>query len=154
MSLLLGSLSSCDEFIATFHSRGLRPETVCPCACSPEGLTVSVRRPGRVGAGSSGRGVLSMAALSCGVIRVDLENSLTSLTIQVCDIVNSYLYGLSESGQFSDAVKCLNASRTYQVKQNAALQGYVVLGTYSGQTSTPWGFISLRLFFYGGLRFR
>ncbi|XP_022703554.1 disco-interacting protein 2-like isoform X2 [Varroa jacobsoni] len=78
------SLSSCDEFIATFHSRGLRPETVCPCACSPEGLTVSVRRPGRVGAGSSGRGVLSMAALSCGVIRVDLENSLTSLTIQDC----------------------------------------------------------------------
>lgn len=89
-NLASGSLSSCDEFIATFHSRGLRPETVCPCACSPEGLTVSVRRPGRVGAGSSGRGVLSMAALSCGVIRVDLENSLTSLTIQVSLLVPSW----------------------------------------------------------------
>lgn len=39
-------------------------------------------RPGRTGLGSSGRGVLSMSALSYGVVRVDQENSLTSLTLQ------------------------------------------------------------------------
>lgn len=39
-----GSLSSCDQFISVFHSRGLRPDAVCPCAASPEGLTVAVRR--------------------------------------------------------------------------------------------------------------
>ncbi|EEC00690.1 disco-interacting protein, putative, partial [Ixodes scapularis] len=78
------SLSSCDQFISVFHSRGLHPDAVCPCAASAEALTVAVRRPGRVGAGASGRGVLSMAALSYGVIRVDMENSLTSLTLQDC----------------------------------------------------------------------
>lgn len=41
-------------------------------------------RPGRAGAGTTGRGVLSMSALSYGVIRVDQENSLTSLTLQDC----------------------------------------------------------------------
>lgn len=41
-------------------------------------------RPGRSGIGSTGRGVLSMSALSYGVIRVDQENSLTSLTLQDC----------------------------------------------------------------------
>ncbi|XP_035213720.1 disco-interacting protein 2 homolog A-like isoform X1 [Stegodyphus dumicola] len=79
------SLSSCDQFISVFHSRGLRPDAVCPCAASPEGLTVSVRRPGQIlGPVSCGRGVLSMSALSYGVIRVDQENSLTSLTLQDC----------------------------------------------------------------------
>lgn len=38
------SLSSCDQFINVFHSRGLRPDAVCPCAASPEGLTVAIRR--------------------------------------------------------------------------------------------------------------
>lgn len=37
-----------------------------------------------LGAVSCGRGVLSMSALSYGVIRVDQENSLTSLTLQDC----------------------------------------------------------------------
>ncbi|XP_055926372.1 disco-interacting protein 2-like isoform X4 [Argiope bruennichi] len=79
------SLSSCDQFISVFHSRGLRPDAVCPCAASPEGLTVSIRRPGQIlGPVSCGRGVLSMSALSYGVIRVDQENSLTSLTLQDC----------------------------------------------------------------------
>lgn len=42
-------------------------------------------RPGQMlGAVSCGRGVLSMSALSYGVIRVDQENSLTSLTLQDC----------------------------------------------------------------------
>ena len=35
-------------------------------------------------ASASGRGVLSMQALSYGVVRVDNENSLTSLTLQDC----------------------------------------------------------------------
>ncbi|XP_076304246.1 disco-interacting protein 2 homolog C-like isoform X3 [Tachypleus tridentatus] len=78
------SLSSCDQFMSVFHSRGLRPEAVCPCAATEECLTVAIRRPGQTGPGSSGRGVLSMSALSYGVIRVDQENSLTSLTLQDC----------------------------------------------------------------------
>ena len=41
-----------------------------------------IRRAGRTGVGNSGRGVLSMSALSHGVVRVDNENSLTSLTLQ------------------------------------------------------------------------
>jgi acyl-CoA synthetase (AMP-forming)/AMP-acid ligase II len=45
---------------------------------------VSVRRPGREGVNATGRGVLSMAGLSYGVVRVDAENSLTSLTLQDC----------------------------------------------------------------------
>lgn len=44
---------------------------------------MSLRRPGRAGA-ATGRGVLSMAGLSHGVVRVDQENSLTSLTLQDC----------------------------------------------------------------------
>ena len=41
-------------------------------------------RPGRTGANASGRGVLSMQGLGHGVVRVDSENSLTSLTLQDC----------------------------------------------------------------------
>ncbi|KAK9688277.1 AMP-binding enzyme [Popillia japonica] len=78
------SLSSCDQFLTVFQSKGLRPDAICPCASSSEVLTVSVRRPGRAGANSTGRGVLSMQGLSYGVVRVDQENSLTSLTLQDC----------------------------------------------------------------------
>ena len=78
------SLSSCDQFLSVFQSKGLRPDAVCPCAASAEGLTVSVRRPGREGSSATGRGVLSMGGLSYGVVRVDQENSLTSLTLQDC----------------------------------------------------------------------
>lgn len=90
------SLSSCDQFIATFQSRGLRPEVLCPCAGSSETGMLSLRRyfmmiceylciifrPNRLTPGSSGRGILSMAALSHSVVRVDQENSLQSLTLQ------------------------------------------------------------------------
>nr|MBE5725456.1 DISCO interacting protein 2 [Cucujiformia] len=78
------SLSSCDQFLSVFQSKGLRPDAICPCASSSECLTVSVRRPGRAGVNSTGRGVLSMQGLSFGVVRVDQENSLTSLTLQDC----------------------------------------------------------------------
>lgn len=43
-----------------------------------------VYRPGRAGVNATGRGVLSMSGLSYGVVRVDQENSLTSLTLQDC----------------------------------------------------------------------
>lgn len=106
------SLSSCDQFLSVFQTKGkynkiitlishtvvfrftcftmyllysgLRPDAICPCASSPECLTVSVRRPGRSGVNATGRGVLSMSGLSYGVVRVDQENSLTSLTLQDC----------------------------------------------------------------------
>lgn len=38
------SLSSCDQFLAVFQAKGLRPDALCPCASSSECLTVSVRR--------------------------------------------------------------------------------------------------------------
>ena len=44
---------------------------------------MALRRPGRTGGATTGRGVLSMQGLSYGVVRVDSENSLTSLTLQV-----------------------------------------------------------------------
>lgn len=81
------SLSSCDQFLSVFQPKGLRPDAICPCATSSEAFTVSLRRPGRgIGFSQSatGRGVLSMAALSHGVVRVDSEDSLTSLTLQDC----------------------------------------------------------------------
>lgn len=83
------SLSSCDQFLSVFQSKGLRADAICPCASSSEAFTVSLRRPGRSTSGyntaaATGRGVLSMAALSHGVVRVDSEDSLTSLTLQDC----------------------------------------------------------------------
>lgn len=39
-----GSISSCDAFLNVFQSRGLRPEVICPCASSPEAMTVAIRR--------------------------------------------------------------------------------------------------------------
>ncbi|VDL81787.1 unnamed protein product, partial [Nippostrongylus brasiliensis] len=76
------SLSSCDQFAATFAAHGLRAEAMCPCSGSSETGTISLRKRTSSGSGSSGRGILSMAALSHSVVRVDKENSLTSLTLQ------------------------------------------------------------------------
>ncbi|KAK5969308.1 Disco-interacting protein 2 C [Trichostrongylus colubriformis] len=76
------SLSSCDQFAATFAAHGLRSEAMCPCSGSSETGTISLRKRSAAGSGSSGRGILSMAALSHSVVRVDKENSLTSLTLQ------------------------------------------------------------------------
>lgn len=85
------SLSSCDQFLSVFSAKGLRSDAICPCASSSEIFTVSLRRPGRTNlayntqnTATTGRGVLSMAALSHGVVRVDSEDSLTSLTLQDC----------------------------------------------------------------------
>ncbi|KAM4604633.1 disco-interacting protein 2 homolog C isoform 1-T1 [Polymixia lowei] len=76
------SISSCDAFLNVFQSKGLKPEVVCPCASSPEALTVAIRRPTEETVPPPGRGVLSMQGLSHGVIRVDSEEKLSVLTLQ------------------------------------------------------------------------
>lgn len=45
-SFTSGSISSCDAFLNVFQSKGLRQEVICPCASSPEALTVAIRRYG------------------------------------------------------------------------------------------------------------
>uniref|UniRef100_A0A3Q3WZJ9 DMAP1-binding domain-containing protein n=1 Tax=Mola mola TaxID=94237 RepID=A0A3Q3WZJ9_MOLML len=72
------SISSCDAFLNVFQSKGLKSEVICPCASSPEALTVAIRRYTT----PPGRGVLSMQDLSHGVIRVDSEEKLSVLTLQ------------------------------------------------------------------------
>lgn len=44
VSCSLGSVSSCDAFLNVFQSHGLKPEVICPCATSPEAMTVAIRR--------------------------------------------------------------------------------------------------------------
>lgn len=44
LHLFSGSVSSCDAFLNVFQSHGLKPEVICPCATSPEALTVAIRR--------------------------------------------------------------------------------------------------------------
>uniref|UniRef100_A0A3B3CIE2 Disco interacting C n=1 Tax=Oryzias melastigma TaxID=30732 RepID=A0A3B3CIE2_ORYME len=77
-----GSISSCDAFLNVFQTKGLKPEVICPCASSPEALTVAIQRPVEEGTTPPGRGVLSMQGLSHGVIRVDSEEKLSVLTLQ------------------------------------------------------------------------
>uniref|UniRef100_A0A7N8WSJ1 Disco interacting C n=1 Tax=Mastacembelus armatus TaxID=205130 RepID=A0A7N8WSJ1_9TELE len=76
------SISSCDAFLNVFQSKGLKPEVICPCASSPEALTVAIRRPLEEGSTPPARGILSMQGLSHGVIRVDTEEKLSVLTLQ------------------------------------------------------------------------
>nr|CAH8824646.1 unnamed protein product [Trichobilharzia regenti] len=101
------SLNSCDSFVQKFRPRGFCPEAICPSAGSSETLTLCLRRPphqsnsamnsvnGKIGtnlrsdsltstAPSSVRGVISIHSLTYGVVRVDTEDSLTSLTLQDC----------------------------------------------------------------------
>uniref|UniRef100_A0AAZ3NY52 DMAP1-binding domain-containing protein n=1 Tax=Oncorhynchus tshawytscha TaxID=74940 RepID=A0AAZ3NY52_ONCTS len=63
-------------------SKGLRSEVICPCASSPEALTVAIRRPVEDSSQPPGRGVLSMQGLSYSVVRVDTEERLSVLTVQ------------------------------------------------------------------------
>ncbi|KAF7260828.1 hypothetical protein EG68_01624, partial [Paragonimus skrjabini miyazakii] len=106
------SLNACDSFVQKFRSRGFQAEAVCPTAGSPETLTVCLRRPplnhAAFGTASNGklfpnglhntsvggapmgpasaavRGVISIHSLTYSVVRVDSEDSLTSLTLQDC----------------------------------------------------------------------
>uniref|UniRef100_A0A8C1WYV6 Disco-interacting protein 2 homolog Ba n=1 Tax=Cyprinus carpio TaxID=7962 RepID=A0A8C1WYV6_CYPCA len=77
-----GSVSSCDAFLNVFQSHGLKPEMICPCASSPEAMTVAIRRPGTQSAPLPARAILSMAGLSHGVIRVNTEDKNSALTVQ------------------------------------------------------------------------
>uniref|UniRef100_A0A8C9VD86 Disco interacting B n=1 Tax=Scleropages formosus TaxID=113540 RepID=A0A8C9VD86_SCLFO len=76
------SVSSCDAFLNVFQSHGLKPEVICPCAASPEAMTVAIRRPGVPGAPLPARAILSMWGLSHGVIRVNTEDKNSALTVQ------------------------------------------------------------------------
>uniref|UniRef100_A0AAR2JHB6 DMAP1-binding domain-containing protein n=1 Tax=Pygocentrus nattereri TaxID=42514 RepID=A0AAR2JHB6_PYGNA len=77
------SISSCDAFLNVFQSMGLRSEVICPCASSPEALTVALRSfTPKSPLIPMGRGVLSMTGLSHGVIRVDTGEKLSVLTLQ------------------------------------------------------------------------
>ncbi|XP_051562774.1 disco-interacting protein 2 homolog B-A-like isoform X5 [Myxocyprinus asiaticus] len=76
------SVSSCDAFLNVFQAYGLKPEVVCPCATSPEAMTVAIRRPGVPGAPLPARAVLSMSGLSHGIIRVNTEDKNSALTVQ------------------------------------------------------------------------
>ncbi|XP_023646418.1 disco-interacting protein 2 homolog B-A isoform X1 [Paramormyrops kingsleyae] len=76
------SVSSCDAFLSVFQSHGLKPEVICPCASSPEAMTVAIRRPGIPGAPLPARAILSMGGLSHGVIRVNTEDKNSALTVQ------------------------------------------------------------------------
>lgn len=98
------SLNACDSFVQKFRNRGFRAEAVCPAAGDSETLTLCLRRPPlsvstgttRNGNGfqqvssagmtacSAVRGVISIHCLAYGVIRVDSEDSLSSLTLQDC----------------------------------------------------------------------
>ncbi|XP_053420646.1 disco-interacting protein 2 homolog A isoform X6 [Nycticebus coucang] len=115
-----GSISSCDAFLNVFQSRGLRPEVICPCASSPEALTVAIRRPPDLGGPPPRKAVLSMNGLSYGVIRVDTEEKLSVLTVQdvgqvmpganVCVVKvegTPYLCKTDEVGEI-----CVNSSTT------------------------------------------
>ncbi|XP_004416258.1 PREDICTED: disco-interacting protein 2 homolog A isoform X3 [Odobenus rosmarus divergens] len=114
------SISSCDAFLNVFQSRGLRPEVICPCATSPEALTVAIRRPPDLGGPPPKKAVLSMNGLSFGVIRVDTEEKLSVLTVQdvgqvlpgadVCVVKiegTPYLCKTDEVGEI-----CVNSSTT------------------------------------------
>ncbi|XP_010793918.1 disco-interacting protein 2 homolog C-like [Notothenia coriiceps] len=92
------SISSCDAFLNVFQTKGLRADVICPCASSPEALTVAIRsaqhtltlsgpvdskgRPVEDSSQPPGRGVLSMQGLTYGVVRVDTEERLSVLTVQ------------------------------------------------------------------------
>ncbi|XP_045356993.1 disco-interacting protein 2 homolog A isoform X7 [Leopardus geoffroyi] len=114
------SISSCDAFLNVFQSRGLKPEVICPCASSPEALTVAIRRPPDLGGPPPRKAVLSMSGLSFGVIRVDTEEKLSVLTVQdvgqvlpgadVCVVKvegTPYLCKTDEVGEI-----CVNSSAT------------------------------------------
>ncbi|XP_029450844.1 disco-interacting protein 2 homolog B isoform X3 [Rhinatrema bivittatum] len=76
------SVSSCDAFLSLFQNHGLKPEAICPCATSPEAMTVAIRRPGVQGTPLPGRAILSMNGLSYSVIRVNTEDKNSALTVQ------------------------------------------------------------------------
>uniref|UniRef100_A0A8C8HRI1 DMAP1-binding domain-containing protein n=1 Tax=Oncorhynchus tshawytscha TaxID=74940 RepID=A0A8C8HRI1_ONCTS len=83
----LVNVLDCKKDMGLWHgvltsSHGLKPEVICPCASSPEALTVAIRRPGARGTALPARAILSMGGLSHGVIRVNTEDKNSALTVQ------------------------------------------------------------------------
>ncbi|XP_061150426.1 disco-interacting protein 2 homolog C-like isoform X2 [Syngnathus typhle] len=76
------SVSSCDAFLNVFRTKGLKSGIICPCAGSPEALSVAIRRPAKDTSEPPPRGVLSMYSLSHGVIRLDSDDKLAVLAVQ------------------------------------------------------------------------
>ena len=81
------SLATSDAFVDAYSGKNLSKETVCPCAGSPEALTVSLRRPIKSATNTTGRGVMSIHGLSHGVVRVEEPGTMTSLTLQDTGLV-------------------------------------------------------------------
>ena len=83
------SLNATDTFQEVFKGRGFQPEMFCPCASSSETLSMSLRRPGASHgrAPATGRGIMSISGLSYGVVRVEEQSSLSSVTLQDLGIV-------------------------------------------------------------------
>ncbi|CAK8673806.1 unnamed protein product [Clavelina lepadiformis] len=75
------SIGSCDMFLGEFERRGLNRDAICPCAWSPEALTVAIRRPGTLAA----RTALSLHDMSYNVIHEETPTSQTpSVVLQDC----------------------------------------------------------------------
>ncbi|CAF97778.1 unnamed protein product, partial [Tetraodon nigroviridis] len=117
-----GSISSCDAFLNVFQSKGLRSEVRCPCASSPEALTVAIRRYTLTHRACGGRGVLSTQDLSHGVIRIDSEEKLSVLTLQdvgsvmpgalMCTVKAEGLPLLCKADETGELVVCTVATGT------------------------------------------
>ena len=80
-------LNAADSFQQAFNSRGFKPEMFCPYACSSETMTLSLRRPGLGSRAATGRGIMSISGMSYGVVRVEEQSSLSSVTLQDLGIV-------------------------------------------------------------------
>ncbi|XP_037535806.1 disco-interacting protein 2 homolog B-A [Nematolebias whitei] len=114
------SVSSCDAFLNLFQSHGLKPEVICPCAASPEAMTVAIRRPGVPGAPLPARAILSLSGLSHSVIRVNTEDKNSALTVQD---VGHVMPGGGKDARVSKAACILttqNLMRTLRSKEAAA----------------------------------
>ncbi|CAF98741.1 unnamed protein product, partial [Tetraodon nigroviridis] len=117
-----GSISSCDAFLNVFQTKGLRADVICPCASSPEALTVAIRRPVEDSSQPPGRGVLSMQGLTYGVVRVDTEERLSVLTVQdvgtvtpgglVCVVKPEGLPQLCQTDEIGELCVCSIATGT------------------------------------------
>uniref|UniRef100_A0A674MFP8 Disco-interacting protein 2 homolog C n=1 Tax=Takifugu rubripes TaxID=31033 RepID=A0A674MFP8_TAKRU len=113
------SISSCDAFLNVFQTKGLRADVICPCASSPEALTVAIRR---LIPSPPGRGVLSMQGLTYGVVRVDTEERLSVLTVQdvgtvtpgglVCVVKPEGLPQLCQTDEIGELCVCSIATGT------------------------------------------
>ncbi|TWW70667.1 Disco-interacting protein 2 -like protein C, partial [Takifugu flavidus] len=116
------SISSCDAFLNVFQTKGLRADVICPCASSPEALTVAIRRPVEDSSQPPGRGVLSMQGLTYGVVRVDTEERLSVLTVQdvgtvtpgglVCVVKPEGLPQLCQTDEIGELCVCSIATGT------------------------------------------